>query len=64
MIVALLLAALIVVWLHNNARQRVAVGQHSLGNLLTCSFRHCAFIFGPKHQRGRLPGCSALEATV
>ena len=42
---------------------RVAVGQHSLENLLTCSFRHCAIIFCPKHQRGRLLGCSALEAT-
>jgi hypothetical protein len=42
---------------------RVAAGQHSLENLLTCSFRHCAFIFCPKHQRGRLLGCSALEAT-
>jgi hypothetical protein len=42
---------------------RVAVGQHSLENLLTCSFRHYAFIFCPKHQRGGLLGCSALEAT-
>ena len=42
---------------------RVAVGQHSLENLLTCSFRHCAIIFCPKHQRGGLLGCSALEAT-
>ena len=42
---------------------RVAAGQHSLENLLTSSFRHCAFIFCPKHQRGGLLGCSALEAT-
>ena len=42
---------------------RVAAGQHSLENLLTCSFRHYAFIFCPKHQRGGLLGCSALEAT-
>ncbi len=50
--------------MHNNARRRrVAVGQHSLENLMTCSFRHCAIIFCPKHQRGRLLGCSALEAT-
>jgi hypothetical protein len=46
-----------------SCRGALQSGNTLLENLMTCSFRHCAFIFCPKHQRGRLLGCSALEAT-